>query len=109
MLACASRARRAPRARSSAPSRVCRPAAAPGRRHSAVGQDVTQFAAQLRDSDGKLLSAKNLFKGKRVLLLGVPGAFTPVCTNKHLPAYADSLSAFKEHKIDAIACVYVST
>jgi len=62
----------------------------------------------LRDVDGKALTPKDVFKGKRVVLLGVPGAFTPVCTNKHLPSFADHLPAFRDHKVDAIACVSVN-
>ena len=77
------------------------------RRTYAIGQDVTQYTANLRDADGNVVTAKDVFKGKKVVLLGVPGAFTPVCTNKHLPSFAENLAAFKEHKVDAIACVCV--
>lgn len=80
----------------------------PARRGYAVGQDVTQFGEKLRDADGNVVTAKDVFKGKKVVLMGVPGAFTPVCTNKHLPSYAENMAAFKEHKVDTIACLYVA-
>lgn len=78
------------------------------RRKYAVGTDVTAFKGTLRDADGNVLSTKDIFKDKKIALLGVPGAFTPVCTNKHLPQYAESLAALKDHKVDGIVCVYVT-
>lgn len=82
-------------------------ATAAPRRNYAVGTDVTQFKSPIRDADGNVLATKDVFKGKRVVLLGVPGAFTPVCTNKHVPSFVDNQSAWKEHKVDSIVCVYV--
>ena len=47
------------------------------------------------------------FTNKKTILCGVPGAFTPGCTNKHLPGFASNLNALKEKGIEKI--VFVST
>lgn len=49
-----------------------------------------------------------IFKGRRVALIGVPGAFTPTCSNVHLPGFADRLDAFKAKNVDAVAVVSVN-
>jgi peroxiredoxin len=47
-------------------------------------------------------------KGKRVVLFGLPGAYTPTCSAKHLPGYLASLDAFKARGVDEIWCVSVN-
>jgi glutaredoxin/glutathione-dependent peroxiredoxin len=49
-----------------------------------------------------------VFAGKRVVLFGVPGAFTPTCHLKHLPGFINHLEAFKARGIDTIACTSVN-
>jgi peroxiredoxin len=49
-----------------------------------------------------------VFKGRRVVLLGVPGAFTPTCSKLHLPGFAANADAFKAKKIDEIAVTSVN-
>ena len=48
------------------------------------------------------------FKGKRVALFSVPGAFTPTCSAKHLPGYVEQAGALKAGGIDEIACTAVN-
>tara|TARA_B100001113_G_C20786870_1_gene482080 strand:- start:146 stop:631 length:486 start_codon:yes stop_codon:yes gene_type:complete len=48
------------------------------------------------------------FKNKKVILLGLPGAFTSVCSYKHLPGYVNMYDSFKEKGIDHIVCVSVN-
>jgi len=48
------------------------------------------------------------FKGKRVILFSLPGAFTPICSNQMLPNYEKLHSVFKEHGIDEIFCMSVN-
>jgi len=44
-------------------------------------------------------------KGKRVVIFGVPGAYTPTCSAKHVPGYIDSLDALKALKVDEVWCI----
>ncbi len=44
-------------------------------------------------------------KGKRVVLFGLPGAYTPTCSAKHLPGYVQHLADFKAKKVDEVCCV----
>ncbi len=54
------------------------------------------------------VSTDELFKGKKVVLFSVPGAFTPTCDAKHLPGFIGSLDNFKAKGIDTIACMAVN-
>jgi glutaredoxin/glutathione-dependent peroxiredoxin len=49
-----------------------------------------------------------IFNGKRVVLFGVPGAFTPVCGGQHLPGFLKDFEKFEAHGIDAIAVTGVN-
>ena len=51
---------------------------------------------------------ESLFKGKRVALFAVPGAFTPTCSAKHLPGFKAHAADLKAKGIDTIACVSVN-
>lgn len=54
------------------------------------------------------LTAKQLFRNKKVVLFAVPGAFTPGCSNKHLPSYLENARAIFSKGIDTIACLSVN-
>ncbi|GER43442.1 peroxiredoxin [Striga asiatica] len=56
----------------------------------------------------KTLSISDLTSGKKVVILAVPGAFTPTCSQKHLPGFVEKAAEFKAKGIDAIACVSVN-
>ena len=47
-------------------------------------------------------------KGKRIVLFGLPGAYTPTCSAKHVPGYLANFDAFKARGIDEIWCVSVN-
>lgn len=49
-----------------------------------------------------------LFKGKTVAFFGVPGAFTPKCSEAHLPGFVQNADALKAKGIDAIVCTAVN-
>ena len=49
-----------------------------------------------------------ILKGKKVILFGLPGAFTSVCSARHLPGYVSSHEAYKAKGIDNIICVSVN-
>ena len=54
------------------------------------------------------ITADEVFKGKRVALLAVPGAFTPTCSAKHLPGFKEHAADLRAKGVDAIACVSVN-
>jgi len=56
----------------------------------------------------KDITTDELFRGKKVVLFAVPGAFTPACSQRHLPGYVDKAAELKAKGIDQIACVAVN-
>lgn len=54
------------------------------------------------------LTTDELFAGKKVVLFAVPGAFTPTCTQQHLPGFVDQADAIKAKGVDTIACMSVN-
>ena len=54
------------------------------------------------------IKTDEFFAGRRVLLFGIPGAFTPVCQGNHLPGYVEKVSAFKDGGIDELACISIN-
>lgn len=54
------------------------------------------------------ISTDELFTGKKVVLVSVPGAFTPTCSMNHLPGYVDHAAALKSKNVDTIACMAVN-
>src|SRR5210317_636909 len=53
-------------------------------------------------------STDDLFKGKRVVVVSLPGAFTPTCSSKQLPKYEEMYDQFKAAGIDAVYCISVN-
>jgi len=51
---------------------------------------------------------ENFLKNKKVVLFGLPGAFTSTCSAKHLPGFVDLYQKFKARKIDSIICISVN-
>jgi len=63
---------------------------------------------KLKTPDGKDVSTADLFRGKKAVLFGVPGAFTPTCSDHHLPGYVVRAEDLKKKGVDLIACVAVN-
>jgi glutaredoxin/glutathione-dependent peroxiredoxin len=63
---------------------------------------------RLKTTDGKDLSTAELCRGKRVVLFAVPGAFTPTCSDHHLPGYVLRAEEILAKGVDRIACVAVN-
>jgi len=58
--------------------------------------------------DWKDLTSEDLFKGKRVVIFSLPGAFTPTCSNTHLPGYQAKYEEIKALNVDEIYCLSVN-
>ena len=56
----------------------------------------------------KTVSVAEAAKGKRIVIFGLPGAYTPTCSAKHVPGYVKNLAALKAKKVDEVWCVAVN-
>lgn len=54
------------------------------------------------------MAVSDLFAGKKVVLFAVPGAFTPTCSNAHLPGYVVKADELKDKGVDSIVCLSVN-
>ncbi len=74
-----------------------------------VGDAIPSMKLMRATADGpKEVSTDDLFKGKKVVLFAVPGAFTPTCSAKHLPGFVEHAAAIKAKGVDAIVCLSVN-
>jgi peroxiredoxin len=74
-----------------------------------VGDRLPEAKFRVIGPDGPVVkTTDDVFKGKRVVLFAVPGAFTPTCNNNHLPGYVKSASDFKSKGIDTVAVTGVN-
>jgi len=62
----------------------------------------------MTDAGPGAISTDDLFSGKKVVLVSVPGAFTPTCSMNHLPGYVQQAAALKSKDVDTIACMAVN-
>jgi peroxiredoxin len=68
-----------------------------------VGDHLPQVAFRVNGPDGpEAKTTDDLFKGRRIVLVGVPGAFTPSCHRNHLPGFVAKLDEIKARGVDAI-------
>ncbi|KAF4350200.1 hypothetical protein F8388_001803 [Cannabis sativa] len=51
---------------------------------------------------------KDIFKDKKVVIFGLPGAYTGVCSQQHVPSYKNNIDKFKAKGIDSVICVAVN-
>ena len=74
-----------------------------------VGEKLPDVPLSVAGADGpQPTSSGEYFRGKRVALFAVPGAFTPTCSARHLPSYVEKASELKSREIDEIACISVN-
>ncbi|MCX8132723.1 MAG: peroxiredoxin [Roseococcus sp.] len=74
-----------------------------------VGDRIPSAKLMQATAEGpREVTTEELFGGKTVVLFGVPGAFTPTCSAKHLPGFVAQAGALKAKGVDAIACMAVN-
>ncbi len=74
-----------------------------------VGDTMPEGTLMTMTADGPApVSTADLFGGKKVALFGLPGAFTPTCSAKHVPSYVQNFDNLKGKGLDTIACMSVN-
>ena len=62
----------------------------------------------MQEGAPKAVTTADLFGGKKVVVFAVPGAFTPTCSQAHLPGYVVNADAIKAKGVDSIVCLSVN-
>jgi peroxiredoxin len=74
-----------------------------------VGDKMPAGTLTLVTNDGpQKVSAEEFFKGKKVVLFSVPGAFTPTCDAKHLPGFVEKAGDLRAKGVHTVACIAVN-
>ncbi len=75
----------------------------------AIGDKLPSATFKEKTADGPVeIKTDDFFKGKKVVLFAVPGAFTPTCTLNHLPGYVENYNLLVEKGVDEVAVVSVN-
>lgn len=74
----------------------------------AVGDRIPDATLQHVADGVQPVDTATLFDGKRVVLFSVPGAFTPTCSERHLPGFVEHFDAIRAKGIDTVACMSVN-
>ena len=74
-----------------------------------AGETIPSLTLTESTPDGpKETSTDAVFKGRTVVLFGVPGAFTPTCSARHMPGFVEQAEALKAKGADVVACMAVN-
>ena len=74
-----------------------------------TGDTIPSMKLMTAAADGpKEVSTEEIFKGRKVVMFAVPGAFTPTCSAKHLPGFIEHADAILAKGVDAIVCMAVN-
>jgi peroxiredoxin len=74
-----------------------------------VGDKVPSVTLRYLTPEGpKGVSSEEFFGGKKVVLFGLPGAFTRTCSERHLPSYVTHAAELRAKGVDTIACLAVN-
>lgn len=63
---------------------------------------------EVKEGGVQEVSTDDFFKGKKIALFAVPGAFTSTCSVKHLPSFVNNADALKKKGVDAVVCTAVN-
>jgi peroxiredoxin len=74
-----------------------------------AGDKLPNTTFRVMTAEGpKPKTTDEIFKGKKVALFAVPGAFTPTCSNLHMPSFLNNIAAFKAKGVDTVAVTSVN-
>jgi len=74
-----------------------------------VGDKLPTISLKYMNKDGmQTATTDELFKGKKAVIFGLPGAFTPTCSAKHLPGFVNNAAELKKKGVEVIACLSVN-
>jgi peroxiredoxin len=74
-----------------------------------VGDKLPSISLKYMNKDGmQTATTDDLFKGKKAVLFGLPGAFTPTCSAKHLPGFVTHADELKKKGVEVVACLSVN-
>ncbi|XP_062117503.1 peroxiredoxin-2E, chloroplastic [Humulus lupulus] len=75
-----------------------------------VGDKLPESTLSYLDAAGEVqtVTVSDLTKGKKAVLFAVPGAFTPTCSQKHLPGFVEKSAELKSKGVETIACISVN-
>ena len=74
-----------------------------------VGDKLPSITLKLMTDDGPSdITTDALCSGKKVVIFGLPGAYTPTCSAKHLPGFVEKAGEIKAKGVDSIACLSVN-
>jgi peroxiredoxin len=72
-----------------------------------VGDRIPDVTLNVLADGVQSVSSAEFFRGRNVVLFAVPGAFTPTCSERHLPGYVERYEAFRRRGVD-VACIAVN-
>lgn len=72
-----------------------------------IGDRIPEVSVQRIREGVENVNTRTLFEGRKVVMFAVPGAFTPTCSERHLPGYVEHFGAFRERGIE-VACMAVN-
>jgi len=74
-----------------------------------AGTKIPAASLKTMSAEGmQTITTDELFKGKKVVLFALPGAFTPTCSAKHLPSFVQLADKIRAKGVDTIACLSVN-
>ncbi len=73
-----------------------------------IGDTLPDAKVFIFETGPKEVSIKEIIAGKKTILFGLPGAFTPTCSQKHLPGFINASKKLKEKGIKNVVCISVN-
>ncbi|KPN20640.1 peroxiredoxin [Xanthomonas sp. Mitacek01] len=72
-----------------------------------IGDAIPEVTLKHIHDGVRVIDTPTLFSGKKVVLFAVPGAFTPTCSERHLPGFVEAFETFRKQGIDVV-CIAVN-